>query len=157
YSLGTMVIRRDRERPAAEQAIVIGQQLCGSLGFTEGIEPLIDGRIDAQEAPPGGAHELPEPGGSYLGVSAGIERGVHGGERGQSGRAAQRGQHARHMRLPWGGTHQSGPKAIRLPELEAPVIGRAGEPRRAGILAPESDYVTLLVVRRGRATPQTQQ
>src|SRR5579862_862775 len=61
------------------------------------------------------------------------------------------------MRLPCRCTHQSGPKAIGLPELEAHVVGSPGEPCWAGVLAPESEYVALFIVRRRRTAPQAQQ
>ena len=66
-----VVVCGDRQRPAAQQAVVVIQQLRSSLRRAERIETFVDGIVDAQETAPGRAHELPDATGPDL--RAGLE------------------------------------------------------------------------------------
>ena len=55
-----VVVGGDRQRPAAQQAVVVGEQLRRGLGRAVGVEPFIDRTIDAQVTAPGRADELPQ-------------------------------------------------------------------------------------------------
>ncbi len=97
---GAMVVRGQRQRPVAEEAVVVVQQLRRGLGGAEGIHALIHRVVDAQEAPPGGAHELPQASRAHFRIGGGIERGFHMRQRRQFRRQAQVGEGLRNMRSP---------------------------------------------------------
>ena len=58
---GTVVVRGDRQRPAAGDAIVLLEQACGRDGRPIGIEAFVDDVVDLHEAAARRARELPEP------------------------------------------------------------------------------------------------
>ena len=157
HAFGAMVIGGDRERPAAEQTIVVAQQLSRRFGGAKRIEALIDRCVYAQKAPAGRAHELPQAGGADLGVRRRIERGFHVRQRRDLRRQSEIRQYLGDMRLPGTCTHESGAEPIALTQLKAHVVDGLGESGGRGVCAPELQYVALLVIGRRRASGQVTQ
>jgi len=114
-----VVIGGERQRPGAEHAVVVGQQLRGRLSGAERIETLIDDVVDAHVHATGGPHELPEPRRPHLRVGRGGERGLHVRQRRQLGGQAQTGEGPRDVGFPGAAAHDATLEAIRLAELEA--------------------------------------
>ena len=116
---GAVVVRGERQRPAAEHAVVIGQQLRGGFGGTVRIEALVDRVVDAHVAPAGGAHELPQAGGAHLRIRGGIERRLDMRQHRELGRQSLVGEGLGDMGFPARGADQAFLEAIGLAELKA--------------------------------------
>ena len=113
-----MVVGRQRQRPGAEHAVVVGQQLRGGLRRTEGIEPLVDHVVDAHVLASGGGHELPKTRGADLRVHRRRERRLHVRQGCELRRQAEAREGPRDVRLPRAAAHETGAEPIGLPELE---------------------------------------
>ena len=97
---GAVVVRGERQRPAAEHAVVIGQQLRRGFGGAIRIEALVDGVVDAHVATAGGAHELPQARGAHLRIGRGVERRLDVRQHGELGRQSLVGEGLGDVRLP---------------------------------------------------------
>src|SRR4029077_11939783 len=60
HARGTVVVSGERQRPGAEHPVVVGEELRRGFSGTERIQTIVHRTVDAQVAPSGGAHELPQ-------------------------------------------------------------------------------------------------
>jgi len=105
-----------------------------------GVHALVDHVVDAQVAAAGGAHELPEAGGTNMRVGARIEGGLDVGQRDQLRRHPLLGEHLLDVRAPLAGADQAGAELVGLSELEAYVAGGGAQRRVRGALGPEREH-----------------
>ena len=157
HALGAVVVSGDRQRPGAEQPVVVVQQLRRRLGGAERIEALVDRVVDAHEAPAGRAHELPQARRADLGVSRRIERRLDVRQCRDLRRQTKIGQHLGDVRLPGARAHEPGTEAVRLAELEAHVVGRLGKSRRHCFRRPEIMHFLLVGIGWRRTRPEAPQ
>ena len=76
-ALGTVIVCRDRQRPATQLLVDLTQELGGGFRSDDGIQPLIVLVADGHEYPSRGARELPDAGCAVFGAGRVIERGFH--------------------------------------------------------------------------------
>ena len=69
-----VVIGRDGQRPATQQAVVIEHEIRGGLGRAIRVQAFIDQAIHAHVSLGRSRHELPQAGGADAGVGRGVER-----------------------------------------------------------------------------------
>src|SRR5262249_36198231 len=89
YAFSAVVISRESQWPGAEEAVVIGEQLCCSLGRAEWVQTVIDRVIDPHVATTGGPHELPQAGRTNLRIGCRVKGRLHVGQHSQLGWQAQ--------------------------------------------------------------------
>ncbi len=154
HAAGTVVVRGQRERPAAEHDVVLLQEARGRFGRAIRIEPFVDGRIDAQEASAGAAHELPHARGADLRIRIRVEGGFDVRQRCELARQAHLGERRRDVLAPGAGTHDAFAEAIRLTELEAHALRRIVESRTPRALRPQVEHALLLLAQVGGAGGQ---
>ena len=145
---GAVVVRRQRERPGAEHAVVVGEQLRRGLGGAERIEAIVHRGVDSHVAPAGRAHELPQARGAHLRVRRRVEGRLDVRQHGELCGQSEIRQHLRNMGLPGPGADQPCAESVCLAELEADVLGRRVQPGRGALGPPE--VLDALVIRRER-------
>ncbi len=69
-----MVVGGDRERPGAEQPIVVQHQVRRGFRGTVRVQTLVDETVHAHESFGGPGHELPQSRRTDLGIGGEIER-----------------------------------------------------------------------------------
>ena len=146
---GAVVVRRQRQRPAAEHPVVVGEQLCRGLGGAERVEAIVHRAVDAHVTPPGRAHELPQACGADLRVGGRIERRLHVRQHRQLRGQPQIRQCLRDVRLPGAGADQPRAEAVRLAQLEADVVDRRAQAGGCALGAPQVPDPLIILGQRG--------
>ena len=145
---GAVVIGGERERPGAQQAKIVGEQLHRALGGAERVITLIDRSIDAQVELAGARHELPKTGGADFRARERIERGLHMRQRDELRRQTGGRERASDMRAPGPRALETGAETVRLTELETHATGRLTQRRgrrRRALGAPDPERTPHIV------------
>ncbi len=137
HARGAVVVRRQRQRPAAEHPVVVGEQLGRGLGRAEWVEAIVHRAVDAHVTPAGRAHELPQACGADLRVRGRVERRLDVRQHRQLRGQPQIRQCLGDVRLPGAGADQPRAEAVRLAQLEADVVGRRAQAGGCGLRAPQ--------------------
>ncbi len=141
---GPVIVGGHRERPAAQQPIVVEHQVGGRVSGAVGVQPFIDDAVHAHEALRRRGHELPQSRRPHFRVGGGIERRFDVRQRGDLDGHAVLLEHAGDVGLPSRRADQALVEPIRLSELEADPVDCIEIVARRGVLAEGVQYPPLM-------------